>query len=67
LLLPVLIFVVHTAWVARGRAADWKTSVRVAVYRIAGDDSAVTSDYVRALRVETLQPIAAFMKREAAR
>lgn len=67
LLLFVLISVAHTAWVARGRTTDWKTSVRVAVYPIAGDDSAVTSDYVRALRVETLQPIAAFMKSEAAR
>jgi hypothetical protein len=62
----MLISGVHAARLVRERATEWKTSVRVAVYPIAGNDKAIASDYVRALRVETSQPIAAFMKSEAA-
>lgn len=67
ILLFILASVAQTAWLARGRTSDWKYSVRVAIYPIPGDTSAATAEYVRQLRVETLQPIAAFMKSEARR
>lgn len=66
-LLFILASVANTAWLARGRTSDWKYSVRVAVYPIAGDSSAATADYVRSLRVEAVLPIARFMKSEALR
>ena len=66
-LLFILASVANTAWLARGRTSDWKYSVRVAIYPIAADNSAATADYVRSLRVETVQPIAQFMTREAQR
>jgi hypothetical protein len=67
ILLFVLASVAQTAWLARSRTTEWKYSVRVAIYPIPGDSSPVTADYVRQLRVETLQPIALFMKTEAQR
>lgn len=67
ILLFILVSVAHTAWVARGRTTEWKHSVRVAIYPIAGDASEVTADYVRQLRETSLLPIAVFMKHEAAR
>ena len=66
LLLIVLVSVAHTAWVARGRTSEWKYSVRVAIYPIAADGSAISADYIKQLKVETFTPIADFMKREAA-
>jgi hypothetical protein len=63
----ILVSVAHTAWVARGRTAEWKYSVRVAIYPIAGDNSAASAAYIQQLRVETIQPIAVFMKAEAQR
>jgi hypothetical protein len=66
-LLFVLVSVAHTAWIARGRTADWKYSVRVAIYPIASDNSTTTAAYIQQLRVESLQPIAVFMKGEALR
>ena len=66
LLLIVLVSVAHTAWVARGRTSEWKYSVRVAIYPIAADASAISAAYIKQLKVETFTPIADFMKREAA-
>lgn len=67
ILLFILATVAQTAWLARGRTTEWKYSVRVAIYPIPGDNSAATAAYVKQLRVETIQPIAAFMKSEAKR
>lgn len=67
ILLFILATVAQTAWLARSRIADWKYSVRVAVYPIRGDDSAATAGYVDLLRQETFQPIADFLKQEARR
>jgi hypothetical protein len=41
--------------------------VRVAIYPIPGDNSPATAAYIHQLRVDTLQPIASFMKAEAQR
>ena len=67
ILLFILATVAQTAWLARGRTTEWKYSVRVAIYPIPGDNSAATAEYISKLRVETIQPIAAFMKSEALR
>ena len=67
ILLFILATVAQTAWLARARTSDWKTSVRVAVYPIPGDSSATTTAYVKQLRVETIQSIAAFLQEEARR
>jgi hypothetical protein len=67
MLLFILASVVQTAWLARGRTTEWKYSVRVAIYPIAGGNNAATAQYIRQLRVETVLPIAAFMKNQALR
>ena len=67
ILLFILASVAQTAWLARGRTTEWKYSVRVAIYPIAGDSSAATASYIKQLSVSTLTPIATFMKSEAVR
>jgi hypothetical protein len=67
ILLFILASVAQTAWLARGRTTEWKYSVRVAIYPIPGDNSPATAAYIKHFRVDTLQPIATFMKAEAKR
>jgi hypothetical protein len=67
LLLFILASVAQTAWLARKRSAEWKMTLRVAIYPIAADRSDATRQYIAALDKETFQPIEDFFAREASR
>ena len=45
-LLFILASVAQSAWVARTRTAEWKTSLRVVIYPISADASATSTQYV---------------------
>lgn len=65
LLLLVLASVAQTAWLARTRTAEWKTSLRVAIYPINGDGSPATTAYIGTLDKRAFEPIEAFFETEA--
>jgi len=67
LLLFVLLNVGAGAWLTRVRAAAWDVPLRVAVFPVAADTSAVTAGYIGRLDRERLAPIEAFFREEAAR
>jgi hypothetical protein len=64
ILLFILATVAQAAWLARSRTTDWKDTVRVVIYPINGDGSAVSGLYVSQLRDASYEPIAAFFKEE---
>jgi hypothetical protein len=64
-LLFILATVAQSAWLARSRTAEWKTSLRVVIYPIAGDASPVSARYVSELRKTAFDPIEEFFKNEA--
>jgi len=66
-LLLVLATVAQSAWLARSRATEWKSSLQVAVYPIAGDGSSATAETLARLREEQFEPIERFLEREARR
>ena len=63
-LLFVLATVAQTAWLARTRTTDWRSTLRVVIYPIRADGSAVTSRYVSDLRKSAFDAIEAFFARE---
>lgn len=65
ILLVILATVAQTAWLARTRTAEWRTSLRVVIYPVDADGSPVTSRYVAELRKETFDPIEDFFEAEA--
>lgn len=65
ILLLVLATVAQTAWLARSQATDWRSSLRVAVYPLKGDDSPATADYVSRLRDEHFEDIETFFQSQA--
>jgi len=66
-LLLVLLAVALTTWMDGYRSTRWREPLYVALYPIAADDSAVTSQYVAALDADRYQPIDLFFRREAER
>ena len=60
----MLASVAQTAWLARTRTAEWQRSLRVAIYPIAGDHSAISAAYVSALDKSLFEPIEAFFESE---
>jgi hypothetical protein len=66
-LLLVLLVVALTTWMDGYRSTRWREPLYVALYPIAADDSAVTSQYVAALDAGRYQPIDLFFRREAER
>lgn len=67
LLLLVLATVAQSAWLARSRATDWRSSLQVVIYPLSADASAVTADYVDKLGNHHFEDIEAFMQNEAQR
>ena len=67
ILLFILATVAQTAWLARARTAEWRTSLRVVIYPIRGDASDASARYVSALRGPTFTPIDEFFKQEGAK
>ena len=63
-LLFILASVAQTAWLARARTVEWKSSLRVVVYPLAADASSVTTRYVSELREAAFEPIEDFFRRE---
>jgi len=66
-LLTVLVIVGGGTWLTKLRTTSWERPLRVAVFPIDADHSAGTGRYIRALTADTYQPVAEFMKQEAAR
>lgn len=64
-LLLILATVAETAWLARTRTAEWRSSLRVVIYPINGDMSAAAGKYVAALQKEQFDPIEEFFEAEA--
>jgi hypothetical protein len=67
LLLIVLVIAAGTTWLTKMRTSSWERPLRVAIFPIAGDNSAQTYAYIKTLEPATFQPIATFMAREARR
>ena len=65
LLLFVLVAVAQGAWIARARTTDWKEPLRVVVYPINGDRSAVSDRYILSLPRDGFEPLALFMREQA--
>ena len=67
LLLIILASVAQTAWLERTRTAEWRTSLRVAIYPINGDRSPATSAYIGEMDAQTFEAIETFFETEAQR
>lgn len=67
LLLFVLATVAIGAWRAKARATDWRSSLLVAVYPIAADDSAPSREYIAKLSAESFDEIETWFENEARR
>lgn len=66
LLLVLLIVGLHT-WRSQAQAVEWDDSLRVAIYPINADGSAVTAAYIAAVAPERYRQIELFFAAEAAR
>jgi hypothetical protein len=67
ILLLILASVAQTAWLARTRTAEWRTSLRVVIYPINGDESPAADAYIDALDKQKFEMIEAFFETEAQR
>jgi len=65
-LLFVLATVAQGAWIARGRTTEWNNTVRVVIYPINGDHSAVADRYLGKLEASGFETIEAFFRQQAA-
>lgn len=63
-LLFVLATVAQTAWLARSRTVEWKTSLRVVVYPINSDARPATAAYLTGLRRGVFEAIEDFFETE---
>lgn len=66
-LLLILATVAQSAWLAKSRATDWRSSLQVVIYPLNGDGSDVVAGYLERLREEHFEPIEAFLEEEAKR
>jgi hypothetical protein len=64
-LLLILASVAQTAWLARTRTAEWRTSLRVVLCPINGDDSPATTTYIHGLDRQKFEVIETFFESEA--
>ncbi|MDR1969385.1 MAG: hypothetical protein LBQ32_11965, partial [Burkholderiaceae bacterium] len=67
ILLLILATVAQTAWLTQARVSSWRDPVRVAIYPINGDGSAVTNAYLKQLKPRTFASIEDFFAEEAQR
>lgn len=65
-LLFVLATVAQGAWIARGRTTEWNNTVRVTIYPINGDASAVADRYLEKLEAGGFEPIESFFREQSA-
>lgn len=66
ILLLILAMAAQSAWLAQRDATDWKNPLVVVVYPLNADGSEAADRYIAALGVERFQPIADFMREQAA-
>lgn len=66
-LLLILINVGVGAWLARARTTSWEYPLRVAVFPINGDGSAVSASYISNLKRDSFTAVAQFMRSEGKR
>ena len=64
ILLFILASVAQSAWLARSRTAEWRTSLRVVIYPINGDGSATSARYVSEVSPGTFESMGDFFSRE---
>lgn len=64
-LLIILASVAQTAWLSRARTAEWRTSLRVVIYPINGDDSPTSKAYIEALDRQKFEVVETFFETEA--
>jgi hypothetical protein len=64
ILLFILATVAQSAWLARSRTAEWRTSLRVVVYPINGDASATSARYIPEIGAGTFEAMRDFFARE---
>jgi hypothetical protein len=67
ILLLVLAIVAGGAWLDRIRTTSWQHTVWVGAFPVNADGSAVAADYIAGLTADELQPVSAFVAREAHR
>jgi hypothetical protein len=67
ILVLILINVAVGSWLTRVRSTSWEHPLRVMMFQINADGSPATAAYIAALRKDTFQPIAEFMRREGQR
>jgi len=65
ILLLILASVAQTAWLARSRTAEWRTSLRVVIYPIDGDGSPAAGAYTARLTTQAFDAIETFFEAEA--
>ena len=67
ILLYVLFMVAVGTWLTGVRSTDWNNSLRVKIYPINGDGSAVSTDYISKLDLDAFAGIESFVEREVQR
>ena len=67
ILLYILLMVAVGTWLTGARSTDWNNSLRVKIYPINGDGSAVSADYISTLDVDAFDGIEEFFAREVER
>jgi hypothetical protein len=67
ILLFIFTAVALGAWRTKTQSVEWKHALPVNIYPINGDDSTVSTDFLRSLAVEDFKPIVTFMRDEALR
>jgi hypothetical protein len=65
LLLLILLFVALNTYFDRVYSTDWDIPLRIAVFPINADGSAITERYIRQLSADAFQPIETFFEQEA--
>ncbi len=65
LLLLVLATVAQSAWLARSRATDWRSSLQVVIYPLNADGSPVTANYLAKLADRHFEDIETFIEEQA--
>lgn len=66
-LLFILATVAQSAWLARSRTAEWKTSLRVVIYPISADASATSAQYLSDLRKTAFDTVEDFFRNEGSK
>ncbi len=67
ILLLILLFVALDRFFMKANTSDWDQPLRVVIYPINGDQSAVSTSYIASLKESSFSSINQFMRREAAR